>query len=228
VKIVAAEQPASRAVELQQLIHAQRAGDTVLVLRDREERQRIFVLEAQDERLTIGRAPQCDIALEWDAHVSQVHAELIRLAGGWVIADDGLSRNGTFVNGERVSGRRRLRAGDTVLCGDSGLVYHDAAPSVAGTVPAEALTMTIGLTPMQRKVLVTLCRPYRHGTSFAVPATNAAIAAELVLSIDAIKTHLRALYEKFGIDHLPQQEKRVRLAEMALGTGIVSARDFGA
>jgi hypothetical protein len=82
------------------------------------------------------------------------------------------------------------------------------------------------VTPMQHKVLVALSRPYRDGSAFAVPATNAAIAAELVLSVDAIKTHLRALYEKFDVDKLPQNEKRVRLAEMALGSGIVSAHDF--
>ena len=31
--------------------------------------------------------------------------------------DDGLSRNGTFVNGERLSGRRRLTDGDTLRFG---------------------------------------------------------------------------------------------------------------
>lgn len=226
MRIVASEQPVSRPVELQQLIEAQRAGSTLLVVRDTADRQHLFVLEDDDERLTIGRGPECDISLDWDTHVSQLHAELIRLAGGWVIADDGLSRNGTFVNGERISGRRRLHAGDTVRCGVCGLAFHEPARSVAGTVPAEALPTRVGLTPMQQKVLVELCRPYRDGTAFALPATNGAIAAELVLSIDAIKTHLRALYEKFGVDHLPQNEKRVRLAEMALATGIVSARDF--
>ena len=39
--------------------------------------------------------------LTWDPDASRVHAELVRLADAWVVVDDGLSRNGTFVNGER-------------------------------------------------------------------------------------------------------------------------------
>jgi hypothetical protein len=226
MRIVGADQAASRPVELQQLIAAERAGFTLLVTRDGDDRQRLLVLEDGDKRVTIGRGAQCDIALDWDGHVSQVHAELTRMAGGWVIADDGLSRNGTFVNGERVSGRRRLRAGDTVRCGVTSMSYREPQAAVPRTTPAQSLPTRLGLTPMQHKVLVALCRPYRDGPAFAIPATNGAIAAELVLSIDAIKTHLRALYEKFGVDHLPQNEKRVRLAEMALGSGVVSTHDF--
>ena len=36
------------------------------------------------------------------------------MGADWVICDDGLSHNGTFVNGERVRGRRRLAAGDVL------------------------------------------------------------------------------------------------------------------
>jgi pSer/pThr/pTyr-binding forkhead associated (FHA) protein len=44
--------------------------------------------------------------------VSRLHAELVQMGADWVVCDDGLSHNGTFVNGERVRGRRRLGAGD--------------------------------------------------------------------------------------------------------------------
>jgi pSer/pThr/pTyr-binding forkhead associated (FHA) protein len=226
MRTIGAQQGASRPVELQQLIDAERAGLTMLVVRDRDDHQRLFVLEDDDDHVTVGRGRACDVAIYWDGHVSQLHAELIRRADGWVIADDGLSRNGTFVNGERVSGRRRLRAGDTIRCGLTSLGFREPPKAVPRTTPAQSMPTRLGLTPMQHKVLVALCRPCRDGSGFAVPATNAAIAAELVLSIDAIKTHLRALYEKFGVDHLPQNEKRVRLAEMALGTGVVSDHDF--
>ena len=33
-----------------------------------------------------------------------MHAELTRIGDDWVVCDEGLSHNGTFVNGERVRG----------------------------------------------------------------------------------------------------------------------------
>jgi hypothetical protein len=77
------------------------------------------------------------------------------------------------------------------------------------------------LSPAQHRVLVALCRPYKHGSSFARPASNKEIAAELVLSVEAVKTHLRALFAKFSLDDLPQNEKRMRLAEQAFVQGLV-------
>ena len=47
----------------------------------------------------------------------------------------------------------------------------------------------------------------------------------MFLSVDAVKGHLRALFSKFGIEHLPQNEKRLRLVERALQAGLVSERD---
>jgi predicted ArsR family transcriptional regulator len=73
---------------------------------------------------------------------------------------------------------------------------------VASEVPAAAT-----ISPGQRRVLVALCRPYKDGGAFATPATNQAIAAELHLSVDAVKTHMRALFEKLGVEDLPQNKK---------------------
>jgi class 3 adenylate cyclase len=67
------------------------------------------------------------VHLASDPSVSLVHAELIPLGAHWLIGDDGLSRNGTFVNGERVSGRRRLRGGDIIRVGRTTLTFRDPA-----------------------------------------------------------------------------------------------------
>jgi pSer/pThr/pTyr-binding forkhead associated (FHA) protein len=69
-----------------------------------------------------------DVALTWDPDVSRVHAELARLADDWTVVDDGLSRNGTFINGERVEGRRRLFDGDILRCGETDLLIPLAVP----------------------------------------------------------------------------------------------------
>ena len=66
----------------------------------------------------------------------------------------------------------------------------------------------------------------KGGAHDAVPATNPQIAAELFLTVAAVKTHLRALCRSFGIDELPQQEKRRRLVALAMALGTVRDRDL--
>ena len=83
-----------------------------------------------------------------------------------------------------------------------------------------------GVSPAQKRVLVALCRPFKDGAAFATPSTNGDIADELHLSVDAVKTHLRALFEKFGVEDLPQNQKRVALVERALQSGLISERDL--
>ena len=61
---------------------------------------------------------------------------------------------------------------------------------------------------------------------FATPATNREIADELYLSVDAVKAHLRTLFEKFDVGGLPQNQKRARLAALALRDGTVSPREL--
>ena len=81
------------------------------------------------------------------------------------------------------------------------------------------------LTPAQRRVLIALCRPFKDST-YSTPATNQQIADELVVSVDAVKSNLRALFAAFGVDDLPQNQKRASLALQALRTGVVSRRDL--
>jgi hypothetical protein len=40
-----------------------------------------------------------------------------------------------------------------------------------------------------------------------------------------VKTHLRALFVKFGIEQLPQNRKRMALVERGVRTGLVTERD---
>jgi hypothetical protein len=72
------------------------------------------------ERLTIGRSPDCDVFLD-DVTVSRRHAELVRRQGGYVIADLG-SLNGTYVNRRRVE-TVRLEDGDEVQIGKYKLTF---------------------------------------------------------------------------------------------------------
>lgn len=176
--------------------------------------------------VTIGRGEACDVRLTLDPEVSRLHAELERLGGTWVVVDDGLSRNGTFVNGERIAGRHRLTNGDVLRCGDSLLTFRDpTGASYDSTRPASD-SPAAQVTESQRRVLVALCRPLREGGTYAMPAGNKEIADELVLTVGAVKGHLRALFEKLGVEDLPQNRKRLRLVERAVETGVISLRDL--
>ena len=213
--------------ELRARLDAERAGAPFLVLRDGDGAQQIVSLsDERPERLSMGRNPSNAVSVSWDEEVSRLHAELERIAGEWTIVDDGLSRNGTFVNGTRIAGRTRLRDGDVVRIGRTTLGYRrPEVEDVQETVVAgESLTLA-DLPPTQRQVLVALARPYKHG-EFASPATNQQIADELFLSVDAIKAHLRQLFQRFGIEDLPQNQKRSRLVAEALQRGVISQRDL--
>ena len=72
--------------------------------------------------------------------------------------------------------------------------------------------------PTQRQIVTALCRPYKHEDPYATPATNQQIADEVFLSVDAVKTHLRTLFQKFGIEDLPQNQKRSS-SSSAFGSG---------
>ncbi len=216
--------------ELRERLRLEQRGAAFLVLRDAEARQVLVEMPPDAERLTVGRSTACDVPVHWDARASRAHATLERVGGVWTLVDDGLSRNGTWVNGERVTGRRRLDDGDVIVVGATAIAFcagggaaSGSGATLTGTGPAGAGT----LTPAQRRVLVALCRPYRDGGP-AAPASNPAIAGELSVSVDAVKTTMRALFDVFGIADLPQNEKRAALAAQALRSGAVTRRDLAA
>lgn len=73
--------------------------------------------------LNLGRDPRNDLALA-DNLVSAMHAQIRREPNGYVIYDLN-SRNGTFVNGRRIT-RHRLRSGDRITVGRTVLVFYEA------------------------------------------------------------------------------------------------------
>ena len=214
-------------IELKAQLEALRGDTPFLVYRDRHDKQRLVPLGPEVHRLTVGRRETNDIALEWDEEVSRLHAEFDRVGDEWTVVDDGLSQNGTYLNGVRVNGRRRLRDRDTVRFGNTVVAFRSpAAPGSLATRPSEARAAAPHLSDGQRRVLIALCRPYRESTGFATPASNKQIADELFVTVDAVKATLRALFGKFGVDDLPQNEKRMKLVEHAFRAGAVSEDDL--
>lgn len=224
---MASDSHATSAPELKAQIEAERGGRPFLVYRDAEGEQRIVVVEEDMTTLWVGRGEAAGLRLDWDAEVSALHAQLEVVHDECTLLDDGLSRNGSFVGAERVDGRRLLRDGDTLRFGRTSVLYRKpGAEGPEATAVAAEMSSAAAVSPGQRRVLLALCRPFKEEAPFATPATNQEIAGELHLSVDAVKTHMRALFEKLEVESLPQNQKRVALVQRALQSGVISRREL--
>lgn len=72
--------------------------------------------------ITIGRSNENDVTLA-DMNVSRHHAQIIQADNGTYSITDLNSLNGTFVNGQRISGTVALRENDFVKVGDNILPW---------------------------------------------------------------------------------------------------------
>jgi pSer/pThr/pTyr-binding forkhead associated (FHA) protein len=207
-------------------VEAEQAGRPFLLYTDGGHSQRLFVFEPGSTNASVGRQPPADLLIDWDDRVSRLHARFERVQDSWEVVDDGLSRNGTFVNEERLSGRCRLKDGDALRFGTTTATFRapqraQSAPTGPGGTPA-----AVRLSTTQRRVLMALCRPYKVQSGPAGPATDEQIAEELFLSTSAVKTHLSVLYAKLGVEQLPGDESRIHLVELVFSSGLISERDL--
>ena len=209
--------------ELKARVEAERDGRPFLVYADADDRQRLFVFEPASAKATVGRLPSSDLVIDWDDQVSRLHARFERTGSEWGLVDDGFSRNGTLVNGERLRGRCRLKDGDELRFGTTTITFRAPEGTHIGPRAAPA---GVALSTTQRRVLAALCRPYKDGGGFVSPASDEEIAEELVLSVSEVRAHLQVLAAKLGLRGLPPDEKRVRLVELALADGLISERDL--
>ena len=76
-------------------------------------------IDVEGRTFIVGRDGGSDIVLKDDTEVSRSHAKLDPREDGTVLVTDLGSTNGTFVNGQRISGSVVLRDGDNVRFGDT-------------------------------------------------------------------------------------------------------------
>jgi predicted component of type VI protein secretion system len=185
--------------------------------------QRVLVLSADSSPVSVGRGQSVDLRIDWDDEVSRLHARLERVGGDWDVVDDGFSRNGTFVNGARLTGRRRLKHGDAVRFGATTVTFR----SPARNQPRDPSSPAVSLSSTQRRVLAALCRPCGNPSTPANPATDQQIADELILSVQEVATHLRVLGAKLGIEGSPSGDTaRRQLVDRAFAAGLIAGREL--
>jgi hypothetical protein len=169
------------------------------------------------EVTTVGRGRGADIRLD-DPSVSRLHAEIVRRGPYCYVADLGLSRYGTRVNGRPVA-RRVLDDGDVLSFG-AARCRIEGLPQEELAAEAELRrTAAPELTRRELDVLISLCRPALSDEAFVTPATAREIAVDMVVTEAAVKQHLLRLYVKFRVPE--GANRRTRLANEVIALGLV-------
>jgi hypothetical protein len=170
----------------------------------------------------IGRSPDVWLLVNDRADsVSRLHAKLSPVGGRWAIEDLG-SRNGTWVNGERLARMRILHDRDEIRFATVSAQFRDPAAVEEKTTRPRATAPAI--TPRERDVLVELCRPFFGPNLLKRAASRREIAQALFTGEAAIQQHLGHLYDKFLI--MEGDNKRDLLAVVAIESGVISHNDY--
>ncbi len=111
----------------------------------------VFALGAQ--KVTAGRAASCDIPLS-DQYSSGCHVAFVPKDRGYAVQDMG-SKNGTYINGRRVSGEVALKRGDEIVIGETKIVFdrqfQTAVKIVDGTTFTHSSNTIISVRDIVRK-----------------------------------------------------------------------------
>jgi DNA-binding NarL/FixJ family response regulator len=156
-----------------------------------------LALEAK-KKYVVGRLSSSDIVVSHSS-VSRRHAEVCASAAGVMITDFG-SRNGTFVENERIAKAgdvpgQRIRFGEVsflVAASGNGDICNSEVPTnacAAADARAGAHRLAVNLTPAQARVLDRLVQG----------VTEKELAAQLRLSESTVHHHIGAIYRAMGV-----------------------------
>ena len=139
--------------------------------------------EAAGVRIRIGRGHECEVqvAATPDTTVSRVHAELSVDPSGSLLVRDAASRNGTLVNGERVTTPLPVRLGDRIMLGPGGPVLVVDGLGTAPQLPVARPVARQARPSMARiigQALATAREERREGKRGSGAAFVRAVAAE--------------------------------------------------
>ncbi len=157
----------------------------------------------------IGRVPECEVQLPGDPTVSRVHAVIEQTSEGLVLTDPG-SRNGTYLNGERLTRPRLVNPSDRVRIGPFVIVLQSAEDAYletadAGQAGEARLQLLTGLSARELEVLRLV----------AAGHSDQQIAETLFLSIKTVQSHLDRMRDKTGCRRRPE------LLRFAIDHGVV-------
>ncbi len=139
------------------------------------------------ESCVIGRSRDAELHLDIDG-VSRKHARITRVGQALSLVDLG-SKNGTFVNGDRID-VAALHHGDRIQLGPVTLLFMlvgEDEPATAMVSPGGVLAAR--LSPREREVALHVARGM----------TNVEVANALGVTRRTVATHLERIYDRLGI-----------------------------
>ena len=168
-----------------------------LVVIDGDHRRQVGLDGAQ---VVVGRGADCDVVLPGDETVSRRHLRLDLADVRWSVTDLG-SRNGTFVNGRRISSGTPtvLADDDRVLVGGYVLLARSDDREDLETADGSRLlrgrdVAGVGLSAREIDVVRLVC----------AGLADQAIAQELFLSVKTVHSHLDRIGQKTGHRRRPE------------------------
>lgn len=177
-----------------------------IVIREGAQFERLQVTTVPE--LVIGRSRDCTLRLP-DLSVSRSHARVAQTTVGLLIRDLG-SRNGTFLNGQRVQHERRLVEASSIeinpyrlrIFSDPAQAEYDIRASDESTGPAIPLAEPTGdverfaqkLTPTERLVYEALLQGLSRKD----------ISSRLGMKTETVHTHTKAIYKIFRVESHPE------------------------
>ena len=78
------------------------------------------------DRISLGRSSAAELSFPDDGGLSRQHLAIERDGDGWALRDLG-SKNGTMLNGAKVSERTTLKPGDRIAAGHLILIYDGSS-----------------------------------------------------------------------------------------------------
>ena len=211
--------------EMKARLEAERREPPFLLFRDGEGAQQIHDLGSAAERLTIGRSASNDS--RWPGTA--------RCRACTRASSTSATSGRSSTTAARTTAPTSTASGCTAGAGCATAMRSPSAArcivfrSPSGRESLRTATSQRAAPPKvseaQLRVLTALCQPYID-SSFAVPASNRQIADELIIGVETVKTHMRALFDAFELGALPQHQKRAALAQRAMETGLVSSSEL--